>query len=113
MAGARMTVLSRFDVMLTELEPTRGSEIKKRRPCVIISPDEMHQTGRLAIVAPMTSRGRPFPTHVACRFKGRSGQILIEQIRSVDQGRFARRLGRLDAKTGEAVLEMLAAMFAP
>ncbi len=77
------------------------------------SPDEMHRTSSLAIVAPMTSRGRPFPTHVACRFKGRNGQILVEQIRSMDRRRFIKRLGALDAKAGEAVLEVLAEMFAP
>jgi len=112
-ARAQSSVLARFDVVLADLNPTRGAEIRKRRPCVIISPDEMHRTSSLAIVAPMTSRGRPFPTHVGCRFKGRNGQILLEQIRSIDRRRFLKRLGALDVTTGEAVLEILAKTFAP
>lgn len=120
MAGARVTkpaalttVPTRFDVVLVDLDPTRGSEIKKRRPCLIVSPDEMHRVSSLAIVAPMTSHGRPFPTHVGCRFQGKKGRILLEQIRAVDRMRFVRRLGRLDAKTSAAVLTVLGEIFAP
>ena len=104
---------TRFDVMLVDLDPTLGSEIQKRRPCLIVSPDEMHRTSSLVIIAPMTSHGRPFPTHVRCRFKGKNGQILVEQIRTVDRMRFVRRLGRLDTKTAATVLTVLADMFAP
>jgi len=106
-------VASRFDVFLVSLDPTVGSEIRKTRPCVVISPDEMNRHIRTVIVAPMTRKGRDYPTRVPCRFRGKAGQVVLDQIRTVDGARLVRKHGRLDARTGARVLEVLAEMFAP
>ena len=106
-------VISRFEVHLVTLDPTVGSEIRKTRPCLVISPDEINHTIRTAIVAPMTTGGRPYPTRVPCRFKGKDGQIVLDQIRTVNQSRLVKKLGRIDARTASAVLDVLGDMFAP
>lgn len=105
--------VSRFDVYLVNLDPTIGREIKKTRPCLIISPDEMNLHIRTVIIAPMTTKGRPYPTRVACRFKGKSGQVVLDQLRTIDKERLAKKLGRIDTRVAEAVLLMLSEMFAP
>jgi len=105
--------VNRFEVHLVTLDPTLGSEIQKTRPCLVVSPDEMNHHIRTVIVAPMTTKGQPYPTRVPCRFKGRAGQIVLDQIRTVDKTRLVRRLGRLDPKTGMKVLAVLAELFAP
>ena len=87
----------RFDVYLLNLDPTVGSEIRKTRPCAVVSPDEMNRHIRTVIVAPMTTKGRPYPTRVACRFKGRVGQVVLDQLRTVDGQRLVKRLGTLEA----------------
>jgi mRNA interferase MazF len=102
----------RFDVYLVNLDPTVGHEIQKTRPCVVISPDEMNRHIATVIVAPMTTRGRSYPSRVPCRFQGTDGQVVLDQIRTVDGTRLVRRLGRLDARTQAAVLARLAEMFA-
>jgi mRNA interferase MazF len=106
-------VVNRFDVYLVRLDPTEGVEIRKTRPCLVVSPDELNHQLRTAIVAPMTTKGFPSPFRVSCRFKGKKGLIVIDQLRTVDQARLIRRLGRLDPKTSTAVLEVLQEMFAP
>lgn len=105
-------VISRFDVYLVQLDPTRGREIQKTRPCLIISPDEMNRHIDTVIIAPMTTRGRPYPTRVPVRFKRKSGQIVLDQIRTVDRERLVKRLGKLDQSTANKVLALLAEMFA-
>ncbi|MBM3133213.1 MAG: type II toxin-antitoxin system PemK/MazF family toxin [Chloroflexi bacterium] len=105
-------VVKRFEVYLVNLEPTIGTEIKKTRPCVIVSPDEMNRHIATVIVAPMTTKGRPYPTRVACRFEGKDGQIVLDQIRSVDKARLVRKLGNISKQNQDAVLAMLAEMFA-
>lgn len=105
--------LNRFEVYLVNLDPTIGSEIKKTRPCLIVSPDEMNHNIRTVIVAPMTTKGQVYPSRVACRFKGKNGQVVLDQIRTVDGARLIRKLGRLDSKTSARVLEVLQEMFAP
>lgn len=104
-------VVSRFDVYLVQLDPTRGREIQKTRPCLIISPDEMNRHIDTVIIAPMTTRGRPYPTRVPVRFKRKSGQIVLDQIRTVDRGRLVKQLGKLDQSTANKVLALLAEMF--
>lgn len=104
-------VINRFEVHLVNLDPTVGSEIQKTRPCLIISPDELNHNIRTAIVAPLTTRGRPYPTRVPCRFQGKSGQVVLDQIRTVDQQRLIKKLGRLDGKTAAQVLDVLQEMF--
>ena len=105
-------VAKRFDVYLVNLDPTVGNEIKKTRPCVVISPDEMNRWIATVIVAPMTTKGRPYPTRVACRFQGKDGQIVLDQIRTVDKSRLVQRLGRISESTQADVLATLAEMFA-
>jgi mRNA interferase MazF len=104
-------VIHRFEVHLINLDPTVGSEIKKTRPCLVVSPDEMNHHIRTVIVAPMTTKGQPYPTRVPCRFKGKAGQIVLDQVRTVDRIRLVRRLGRVDRRTGTAVLAVLREMF--
>lgn len=106
-------VVSRFDVYLIRLDPTQGREIRKTRPCLIISPDEMNQHIDTVIIAPMTTKGRPYPTRLPVRFKGKSGQIVLDQIRTVDKSRLVKRVGKVDELTRRQVLTLLAELFAP
>ena len=105
--------MTRFDVYRVRLDPTLGSEIQKTRPCLIVSPDEMNRRLRTVIIAPMTTGGQAYPTRVTCRFAGKSGQVALDQIRTVDKTRLVDRLGQLDAPTGRRVLDVLTRMFAP
>jgi len=105
-------VVKRFDVYLVDLDPTLGSEIRKTRPCLIISPNEMNRHIATVIVAPMTTKGRDYPTRVSCRFQGKDGQVVLDQLRTVDKARLVRRLGRISKSTQEAVLATLAELFA-
>lgn len=106
-------VISRFDVCLVNLDPTLGREIKKTRPCLIVSPDEMNRHIRTVIIAPMTTVGREYPTRINTSFEGKKGQIVLDQIRTVDKRRLVKVLGKIDDSTAGLVLETLAAMFAP
>jgi mRNA interferase MazF len=106
-------VVRRFAVYLVQLDPTVGSEIQQTRPCVIISPDEMNRAIRTVIVAPMTSRGRAYPTRVDCQLENRGGQVVLDQIRTVDKARLIKRMDQLCAPTQKAVLDTLAEFFAP
>lgn len=106
-------VINRFEVYLINIDPTVGSEIEKTRPCLVISPDEMNQYIKTVIVAPMTTKGRSYPTRVKCQFKGREGQIALDQIRTVDNNRLIRKLGRIEKRTADEVLTILNEMFAP
>ncbi|MFO7534375.1 MAG: type II toxin-antitoxin system PemK/MazF family toxin [Kiritimatiellia bacterium] len=103
--------VNRFDVFLVSLGPTMGHEIKKARPCAIISPDEMNHNIGTVIIAPMTTKGRHYPTRVDCAFQGREVLIVLDQIRTVDKGRLAKNLGHLSPATGDRILEVLAEMF--
>jgi mRNA interferase MazF len=102
----------RFDVYLVNLDPTIGSEIRKKRPCVVVSPDEMNRHIQTFIVAPMTTKGQLYPTRVLCMFQGKRGQIVLDQIRTVDRARLVKRLGALTEGQSSAVLEVLGAIFA-
>ena len=104
--------MKRFDVYLVALDPTLGSEIKKTRPCVIVSPDEMNRHISTVIVAPMTTKGQAYPTRVTCRFQGKHGQIVLDQLRTVDKVRLVKRLGRIRPSFQGLVLAVLAEMFA-
>jgi mRNA interferase MazF len=105
-------VARRFDVYLVNLDPTVGREIRKTRPCVVISPDEMNRHLRTAIVAPMTAKGQLYPTRVVCTFQGKRGQVVLDQIRTIDRVRLVKRLGKLTATQAGSVLAGLGAMFA-
>ncbi len=105
-------VARRFDVFLVSLDPAIGSAVRKTRPCLVISPDEMNRYIATVIVAPMTTKGRDYPTRLACRFANKDGQIVLDQIRTVDKGRLVKHLGRMGAVTQRLVLSVLAEMFA-
>jgi len=106
-------VVKRFDVFLINLDPTVGSEIQKTRPCLVISPDEMNRFIKTVIVAPMTTKGTSYPSRVSCKFQGKQGQVVLDQIRTVDKTRLVRRLGKVDKQTQTEVLSVLSEMFAP
>ena len=103
---------SRGDVHLVRLDPTLGSEIRKTRPCVIVSPDELNQHLRTAIVAPMTTGGQAYPWRVSCRFQEQSGFVALDQLRTVDIERLVKRIGRLAPDTTGDVMRGLQEMFA-
>jgi mRNA interferase MazF len=105
--------ISRFEVFLVNLDPTVGSEIRKSRPCLVVSPEEMNRRLKTVIVAPMTTKVHAYPTRTACRFKGKNGQVVLDQIRTVDRIRLIKKLGRLDPSSSARVLEILQEMFAP
>ena len=105
-------VIRRFDVFLIVLDPTIGREIRKTRPCLVVSPDEMNTYLGTVLVAPMTTRGRPYPTRVPCRFQRKQGSIVLDQIRAVDRSWLIRRLGQISAAAQDEVLATLAELFA-
>jgi len=99
------------EVWLVSLDPTRGSELKKTRPCLVVSPDEMNQHLRTVIIGPMTTVDRPYPTRVGLVFQGKSGQVALDQIRAVDRDRLVQRLGTISPRTSHLVSSVLAEMF--
>ncbi len=105
-------VINRFDVFLVNLDPTVGSEIQKTRPYVVISPDEMNRYIATVIIAPMTTKGKAYPTRVVCQFQGKDGQIILDQIRTIDKARLIERLGQISQNEQRVVLDTLAEMFA-
>ncbi len=102
----------RGDVFLVDFSPTRGSEIRKTRPCVVVSPDELNLHLRTVIVAPLTTGSHPYPYRIPCRFTGKSGHVVADQVRTIDGERLVRRLGSLQPATLERVLVVLREMFA-
>lgn len=102
----------RDEVWLISLDPIHGAEIKKRRPCLVISPDEMNRHLQTVIVVPMTTAMRPYPTRVSLRFQGKSGQAALDQLRAVDKRRLVRKLGTLSASAAQQASAVLLEMFA-
>ena len=105
-------VANRFDVYLINLDPAIGSEIQKARPCLIISPDEMNRHIRTVIVAPMTTASKDYPTRVSCKFKKKKGQIVLDQIRTIDKTRLMKKLGSINPETQLEVISVLQRLFA-
>jgi mRNA interferase MazF len=105
--------VQKFEVHLISLDPTKGSEIRKTRPCLIISPDEMNKHIRTVIIAPMTSTIKNYPTRVTTTFQGKKGQIVLDQIRTVDKSRLIKKLGSISKAAEEKVFGVLQEMFAP
>lgn len=101
----------RDEVWLIALDPSRGSEIKKTRPCLVISPDEMNEPLQAVIVAPMTTTLRTYPTRVTLRFKNKTGQVALDQLRTVDRQRLVHKLGAVSARTATEVSGVLVEMF--
>jgi mRNA interferase MazF len=106
-------VVRRGEVFLVGLDPTRGGEIRTTRPCVVVSPDELNGYLRTFIVAPLTTGGHSYPFRVPCRFGGRSGHVVLDQIRTVDREWLVRRLGRLAPNTLGRALAVLQEMLVP
>ena len=106
-------VVARFEVHLVGLDPTKGHEIRKTRPCVVISPDEMNQHIGTVFVAPLTTRGGRYPSRIPVRFQQKSGQIVLDQFRTIDKSRPLRRLGKINDTAAQKVLHVLGKMFAP
>jgi mRNA interferase MazF len=105
-------VMKRFNVYLIKLDPTVGSEIQKSRPCLVISPDEMNRHIRTVIVAPMTSAEKDYPTRVSCIFRKKRGQVVLDQLRTLDKSRLLKKLGTIDSKAQLEVISILQRMFA-
>jgi mRNA interferase MazF len=105
--------VARGEIWLANLDPTVGSEIQKTRPCVVVSPAEMNQHLRTVVVAPMTTGSRPAGFRVPVKFQGKSGLILLDQVRTLDRVRLVQRLGALRAPTLAQALQVLGRMFAP
>ena len=110
--GFETQVVERGEIWLAALDPTKGSEIRKSRPCVIISPAEMHDHLRTVIVAPMTTGSRPAPFRIPVTFEGKRGMILLDQVRTLDKGRLAKRLGVVTPRTLSDTLATLQVVFA-
>jgi mRNA interferase MazF len=105
-------MVKRFDVVLVVLDPTSGHEIQKTRPCLVVSPDEMNHYLGTVIVAPMTTKGTHLPFRVECRFRGKRGRIVLDQIRAIDKARLVRKLGEItDRRIRREVLSILTTMF--
>ena len=101
----------RGDVYLVSLDPTQGREIPETRPCVVVSPDELNRHLGTFLVAPMTTGGHPYPFRIPCRFRKTDGFVVLDQVRTVDGARMARRLGRLNEATMSKALGVLREMF--
>ena len=106
-------MVKRFEVYLVNLNPTVGFEIQKKRPCLIISPDEMNRNIKTVIIAPMTTKSRSFPTRIVCNFKGKNGFVVLDQLRTIDKVRLTKKLGVIDDEIQTKVLEKLQEIFAP
>lgn len=104
-------VIKRFEVFLVNLDPTVGHEIKKTRPCLVISPNEMNRYISTIIVAPMTTKGRKYPTRISCSFQGKNGQIILDQIRTIDKERLVKKMGVISKKAQTKTLNVLQEMF--
>ena len=104
-------MFSRFEIYYVNLDPTIGNEIKKTRPCVIISPDEMNHHISTVIIAPLTSKLRNYPTRVPCKVEGKQGQIVLDQIRTVDKVRLLKKINTLNKISQSKVLSVLKEMF--
>jgi mRNA interferase MazF len=105
--------INRFEIYLVNFGPAVGSEIRKTRPCLVVSPDDINHTIRTVIIAPLTTKGHAYPTRIPCRFKGKSGRVVLDQIRTVDRSRLIAKLGRIGGATALTVLYVLREMFEP
>lgn len=104
-------VPTRGEVYLVQLDPTRGSEIRKTRPCLVVAPDELNHHLRTVIIAPMTTAGHPSPFRLSCRFAGKQGRVVLDQLRTVDRDRLKKRLGTITPATLAGALAILGEMF--
>lgn len=101
----------RDEVWLVALDPSKGTEIKKTRPCLVVSPDEMNEPLQTALIAPMTTTVRSYPTRVNLTFRNKDGQVALDQLRAVDRQRLVRRLGTISTRASREVANVLVEMF--
>ena len=104
--------VKRFEVFLVNLDPTIGHELRKTRPCLVVSPDEINHFISTVIIAPMTTKTRNYPTRIVCKFKGKSGEVVLDQIRAIDKRRLVKRIGVIDSATQKKTIAVLQEMFA-
>jgi mRNA interferase MazF len=104
--------IKRFDIFLVTLDPTLEKEIQNTSPCIVISPDEMNGYIATVLIAPMTTKGHPYPSRVSCEFEGKAGRIVLDQIRAVDKVQLVKKLGHLNKAYQETILAVLTEMFA-
>ena len=102
--------LKQYHVYLVNLDPTVGHEIKKTRPCLVISPDEMNKHLQTIMIAPMTTKSHEYPSRVALRFKGRDAWVVLDQIRTVDRGRLVKELGKLESRNVRNIKDVIREM---
>ncbi len=105
-------MVKRFEVYLVNLNPTIGVEIQKRRPCLIVSPDQLNRNVKTVIIAPMTTKSRNFPTRIACEFEGKKGFVVLDQIRTIDKIHLMKKLGEIDDEMQMKILKKLQEIFA-
>lgn len=103
--------MNRFDVFTINLDSTKGSEIKKTRPCVIISPDEMNRCLKTVIIAPMTTSKKNYASRVNIKFQSKNNQVVLDQIRTVDKGRLLKRIGKISTADAREISSLLIEMF--
>ncbi len=104
-------MVKRFEVWNIELNPTQGSEINKIRPCLVVSPNEVNKFLNTVVIVPLTSAIKPYPTRLNCHFKGKSGQLVVDQIRCVDKTRLIEKLGIMDTKTCKKISMLIIETF--
>ena len=104
-------VVKRFEVWNVELSPTQGSEINKSRPCLVVSPNEVNKFLNTVVIVPLTSTIKPYPTRLDCHFKGKNGQLVVDQIRSVDKTRLIGKLGLMDSITCKNISALIVETF--
>lgn len=102
--------ISRYDIYLVNLDPTIGHEIKKTRPCLVISPDEINRNIATVIIAPMTAKSHDYPTRIKTRFDGKTGWIVLDQIRTIDKRRLVKKIGKTGPATISAVKSVIKEM---
>lgn len=106
-----MVIMKQFEVWTVELNPTKGAEINKTSPCLIVSPDSINKMLNTIIVAPLTHSIKNYPSRVDCNFKSEAGQVVLDQIRAVDKIRLTKKIGRMDVETSKNVCIILQVMF--
>lgn len=103
-------VVNQYDVFLIDLDPTKGHEIQKTRPCLVISPDEMNHSISTIIIAPMTTKSHPYPTRIEIHFKNKTGWIVLDQIRTIDKTRLVKKMGKIEKEQIRKVKDVLKEM---
>jgi mRNA interferase MazF len=104
-------VVNRFEIYIVSLDPVKGSEIRKTRPCVVVSPDEINHNIKTVIIAPMSTSSKSYPTRVPIEFQGKKGVIVLDQIRTIDKSRLLKKAGKLNKRTVERIVAVLQEMF--